>query len=157
MTEQRSRWLFYLAGLLVVVGLPLAGKWARRRQSPHCEFDGLNIEPRYLVRVVDRAGQSHSFCCVRCARQWLKRQPDPPRAVYVTDEVSGAEIDSRSACFVVSEVTTNPITGNHTHVFRNRRAAEAHARAFEGAVLAAEEQPFRTEHGDVTGAASPGR
>jgi hypothetical protein len=138
----RSRCLLGLAGLLVVVGLPLAGTWARRHAGPRCDLDGLPIEPLYQVRVVDAAGAAHRFCCVHCARQWLARQKAPPAAVYVTDEAGGAAIDARSAYFVQSTVPTNAITGNRVHVFRDRAAAEAHARAFAGWVLTGAERPW---------------
>ena len=138
----RSRLLLVLAGLLVVVGLPLAGKWARRGAGPRCELNGLAIQPLYQVRVVDRAGASHRFCCARCAARWLARQEDRPRAVYVTDEAGGAEIDCRAAWFVRSTVVTNPITGNRIHAFRGRADAEEHARAYNGEVLTGVERPF---------------
>jgi hypothetical protein len=157
MTMTRSRALLLLAGLLVVVGLPLAGKWARRQGVPRCDLDGLELVPLYQVRVVDRAGGSHHFCCVRCARTWLARQGNPPRAVYVKDEAGGAEIDARSAHFVQSTVPTNPVTGNTVHAFRDRAAAEEHARAFAGWVLPEAEQPFPAENGAAASETSPGR
>jgi hypothetical protein len=140
MTYNRSRLLLVLAGLLVVVGLPLAGKWARRHSAPRCDLDGLTIEPLYEVRVVDRAGGSHRFCCVRCAVQWLRKQMDQPAAVYVTDEAGGGEIDARSACFVRTSVVTNPITGNRIHVFRNEAEAKQFAGDFQE--LTGEDRPF---------------
>jgi hypothetical protein len=130
------------AGLAVVVGLPLAGAWLRRDEPPRCELEGLAIEPLYRVRVVDRSGKSHSFCCVECARRWLEREGGVAPAVYVTDEVGGAELDARSACFVQSPVVTNPVTGNCTHVFRDRADAEEHVRAFDGLLLAGADRPF---------------
>ena len=142
MTSLRSRLPVFLAGLLVVVGLPLAGWWSRRGAAPRCELDGLTIEPLYRVRVMDRAGTSHAFCCVRCASRWLARQGDRPRAVYVTDEASGAEIDSGSAFFVRSAVVTNPVTHNRVHAFRDRADAEEHARAYEGEALTGVRRPF---------------
>ena len=84
MKETRS-WLLLLAGLVLVVGLPLAGRWARRQAGPRCTLDGLAIEPVYRVRVVDRAGGEHVFCCVRCAGRWLARQAERPATVYVTE------------------------------------------------------------------------
>jgi hypothetical protein len=153
----RSRLLLFLAGLLVVVGLPLAGKWARRRAGPRCELNGLTIQLLYQVRIVDRAGASHRFCCVRCAARWLARQEDRPRAVYVTDEAGGAEVDSRSAIFVRSLVLTNPITGNRVHAFRDRADAEEHARAYGGEELTGVERPFSFEMGPAADVSSPGR
>jgi hypothetical protein len=143
MKGARSWALLLLAGALLVVGLPLAGKWARRHDGPRCELDGLKIEPLYRVRVVDAGGADHLFCCVRCARRWAERQADSPRAVYVTDEAGGREVEAGAAYFVQSLVVTNPVTGNRVHAFRDRADADAHARAFRGAVLTGEERPFR--------------
>jgi hypothetical protein len=140
-----SRSLLLVAGLLVVVGLPLAGTWARRRPGDRCEFDGLPVEPRYRVRVADRAGGSHTFCCVRCAGLWLQRQGESPAAVRVTDEASGAEIDAAKAFFVRSTVVTDAITGNRVHVFGGRADAEEHARAYAGRALTGGERPFAPE------------
>jgi hypothetical protein len=145
MKPARSRLLLLLAVSLVVVGVPLAGKWARRQRGPRCENDGLAIEPVYQVRVVDHAGRSHRFCCVGCARAWLLRQPVSPEAVYVTDEPSGKEIASRSARFVHSTVVTNPTTGNRVHVFQDSADAQEHARAFAGQELTGDERPFDSD------------
>ncbi len=142
MSPARSRLLLALAGVAVVVGLPLAGKMARRHPAERCAYDGLPVPPLYRVRVVDRAGAAHPFCCVRCAGLWLARQSEPPAAVRVTDEASGAEIDAAAAVFVFSAVVTEPVTGNRVHAFRDRAAAEEHARAFAGAVLTGAERPF---------------
>jgi hypothetical protein len=141
MKETRSR-LLLIAGLMLVVGLPLAGWWARRQAPPRCSLDGLAIEPLYRVRVVDQEGGSHLFCCVRCAVRWLSRQPERPAGIYVTDEVSREEIDAASACFVESAVVTNPVTGNRTHVFRSQADAEEHARLYAGWHVTGTERPF---------------
>lgn len=139
----RARPLLVLASLALIVGVPLAGKWARRHQAPRCELDGLPVEPLYRVRVVDQAGASHEFCCARCARRWLRRQGNPPATVFVTDEMGGGELDAASAWFVQSPVVTNPVTGNRLHAFRDRAAAEEHARAFDGDLLTGGERPFQ--------------
>jgi hypothetical protein len=152
----RSRLLLFVAGLLVVVGLPLAGTWARRGGGPRCELSGLAIQPLYQVRVVDHAGASHRFCCARCAARWLARQEDAPRAVYVTDEAHGAEIDCREAFFVRSTVVTNPVTGNRIHAFRDRADAGEHARAYSGAVLTGVERPFSFQTDPATDGSYPG-
>ncbi len=151
----RARLLLFLAGLVVVVGLPLAGHWARSGAAPRCEQDGLPVEPLYRVRVVDGAGVWHHFCCIRCASRWLARRDDRPRAVYVTDEAGGTEIDCRSAFFVRSSVVTNPVTRNHTHAFKDRADADEHARAYRGEALTGVLRPFSlyTDPADVS---SPG-
>jgi hypothetical protein len=157
MRYSRSRLLLLLAGLLVIVGLPLAGKWARRGAAPRCEFSGLRIEPLYQVRVVDRAGASHRFCCVRCTRRWLARRGSRSEAIYVTDEASGQEVDARSAYFVHSRVVVNPITANRVHVFRDRADAEEHARAFGGWELTGGDRPFEVEAAPAAEGLAPAR
>jgi nitrous oxide reductase accessory protein NosL len=135
MTKMIPRPLGIVAALLVVVGLPLCGKWLRHHEAPRCEVDGLRIDPVYRVRIVDGAGNSHWCCGVDCARLWLKRNTDSSAEVYVTDETTGTEIDARSAFFVESAVVTNPVTLNRVHAFRRRADAEEHARSFGGEVL----------------------
>jgi hypothetical protein len=151
MKYERSRLLLGLAALLVVVGLPVAGKWARRGAGPRCALDGLKIEPLYRVRVVGNDGASHRFCCVRCAARWLARQGERPAAVYVTDEASGEEVDAKSAHFVRSAVVTDPVTQNRVHVFGDREDAEDHAHAFAGRVLTGSERPFPAGPGSGEG------
>src|SRR5262249_57057291 len=90
MNRARSRWLLLLAGLLVIVGLPVAGKWLRRQSEPRCALDGLKIEPLYRVRVVDRTGGSQDFCCIRCAGLWLGRHGGPPRGAFFAGPGGGA-------------------------------------------------------------------
>ena len=142
MTNAHPRLLLVLASLMVVIGFPVAGKWARRHAGPRCAFDGLTIVPIYGARIVDPTGEAHRFCCVRCAGLWLARRGDRPATVFVTNEAGGLEIDARSAVFVRSAVATRPITGNHVHVVRERADAEDHARAFGGWVLKDDERPF---------------
>lgn len=136
----RSQWLLLFASLAMVVGLPLAGKWVRRHSPPRCDLDGLVIDPLYRVRVVDGSGTEHGFCCIGCASLWLNKRTDRPRAVYVIDEASGEEIDAGSAYLVHSSVVTNPVTGNVVHAFRDRTAAEEHARVFDGWMLTDDER-----------------
>jgi hypothetical protein len=147
MKSATSRPLLLLAGLLVVVGLPVAGKWLRRAREPRCTLEGLKIEPLYRVRVVDEGGGSHCFCCIHCAGLWLARRGVRPRAVYVIDETSGQEMDFRAASFVQSAVVTNPITGNCVHAFRDPAEAEEHLRTFGGSLLTGAERPFWKEAG----------
>jgi hypothetical protein len=142
MSTRASYWIAGLLGLLVVVGLPLAGHWARRPPERRCALDGGPLEPHYRVRVVDAEGSACEFCCIRCAEIWLGRQRQPPQAVYVTDEASGQEVEVASAYFVRSLVVTTPTTGNRIHAFRHRADAEKHAAAFGGRVLQGPERPF---------------
>jgi hypothetical protein len=128
---------------VVVVGLPLLGKWIRTGSQPRCAFDGQPIERLYRVRVVDGAGMNHTFCCIRCAERWLQQQGTGATAVYVTDEAGGAEIDAATAHFVTSTVVTNRVSGNRVHAFRERADAETHARTFGGGLLPDDERPFR--------------
>jgi hypothetical protein len=138
----RSRLITVLVGVALAVSLPLAGHWLRQGGPPRCAYDGQHIEPRYRVRVVDHAGRAHDCCCARCATRWLEQSPDAADVV-VTDEPSGEEIDSRGAYFVESAVVTNRVTGNHVHAFRDRAAAEEHARAYGGLLLKGSERPLQ--------------
>jgi nitrous oxide reductase accessory protein NosL len=131
-----------LLGLVVVVGLPVAGNWARHRGDGTCALTGMAIDPVYRVEVVDSRGHPHAFCCVTCARAWLKKAPGEPKAITVTDEASGEPIDAGTAFYVRSFVVTMPTTGNRIHVFRNREDAEKHAAAHAGIVLSESERPF---------------
>jgi hypothetical protein len=131
------------AGVLFVIGIPLAGKWARQDSAPRCAGDGVRIEARYRVRVVDHGGRSHEFCCPRCAAEWIAGHPGGAAAVYVADETSGEEVEAGSAWFVHSRLVTDPVTGNRVRAFRDRAAAEEHVRAFGGRVLDRSEGPFR--------------
>jgi nitrous oxide reductase accessory protein NosL len=95
------------------------------------------------VEVIDHGGKRLEFCCPACARIWMRRQPEPPRSVTVTDEASGELIDAAAACYVRSAVVTTPGTGNRVHVFRNRADAAKHAERFGGHVLSDSENPLR--------------
>jgi hypothetical protein len=129
-------------GLLVLAGLPLVGHWLRRSPQPCCALDGGRLEGSFRVRILEGDGRVQEFCCIRCAELWLRQQPVPARAVYVTDEESGQEVDAASAHFVRSLVVTTPTTGNRIHAFRNRSAAERHARECGGTLLEPPERPF---------------
>jgi hypothetical protein len=150
MTRAGIRVSLALAGLLIVVGLPLAGKWARRDAGPRCAFDGREIEPVYRARVVE-SGRSRDFCCVGCASAWLGRLGREPEAVYLTDETGGGEVEAGSAHLVRSNVVTNPVTGDRTHAFARQQDAEEHARTFSGWTLTGPERPFRPWPALVTG------
>lgn len=141
----RSEWIVGLAGLLLLALLPLAGHWLRRDSAGRCTLDGVRIEPRYRVRVLDAAGRDREFCCIRCAELWLQRQTNPPLAIRVTDENSGDEIDASAAHFVRSSIVTAPTTGNRIHAFADRANAERHADAANGLILEGPERPFAPE------------
>jgi hypothetical protein len=140
MTRAGPRLFLLLTGLAVVLGVPVAGRWARRGEA-RCALDGRKIEPLYRARVVQR-GRSRDFCCVGCASRWLGRSGHEADAVYLTDETGGGEVEARSAHLVRSCVVTNPVTGDRTHAFAQRQDAEEHARAFAGSVLSGSERPF---------------
>jgi hypothetical protein len=139
----RSRWLTAgLAGLLLAVGLPLLGHWARQEASaPHCALDGRKISRTFRVRIVQQDGQSLEFCCIQCAQTWLTRRPATPKAILVTDEASGEEIDARTAYFVRNMVQ-DKVTGNRIHVFRTAEEAARNATTFRGKVLSGQEIPL---------------
>jgi hypothetical protein len=143
MSIRKGPWVTGLAGLLVAVGLPFAGHWARSRRGPDCALDGMPVEAVYRVEVVDGRGRSHAFCCLRCAQIWLDHQPAAPQSVTVTDEATGAPLDAAAAFYVRSEVVTTPTTGNRVHVFANRADARRHAEHNHGRVLSGPEAPLR--------------
>jgi hypothetical protein len=139
---RKSEWITGLAYLLVLAVLPVAGHWARSGAARTCAYDGGAIEPRYRVRIVDEHGRDVLFCCIHCAGAWSKRQETKPKAVWVTDETSGEEIEAESAFFVRSLVMTNPTTRDRIHAFRDESDAREHAERFHGQVLDAAERPF---------------
>jgi hypothetical protein len=136
-----SRIIMVFVGLALAIGLPLAGRWLRQGGPPRCAYDGQRVEPLYRVRVVYRGGQRDEFCCLQCATRWPYREY--MAQVFVVDEVSGEEIDSRSAYFVESAIVTNRVTGNHVHSFRDRAAAEEHAKSYGGLLLQGAERPLQ--------------
>ena len=142
MIMRKSEWIIGLVLLLAAAALPLAGHWARRDAGRSCAYDGVAIDPIYRVRVVDHRGGDHEFCCIRCAEFWQEGQKAAPRAIYVTGEADGKEVDAEAAYFVRSSVVTTPTTGNRIHAFRNRAEAERHAGAVGGTILSGPERPF---------------
>jgi hypothetical protein len=142
MSPAKGTWVRGLIVLAVVVGLPLAGHWARSHRDPGCALDGTRVAPEYRVEVVDAGGRAHVFCCPICARTWLRRQGEPPCSVTVTDEVSGRPVDAAAAWYVRSSVVTVPLTGNSIHAFRDRADAERHAAERNGTVLPESERPL---------------
>lgn len=138
--------LAFVAGLLLLGALPVVRHWAWRPPPGRCALDGVAIEPLYRVRVQDARGRDHEFCCVRCAELWLGRGREPPRAVFVTDEASGREVDAAAAHFVRSGVVTTPTTGNRVHAFATSADAARHAEVARGRVLRESERPFTPGH-----------
>ena len=122
--------------------LPQVGHRARNRATPCCAFNRGPINPSYRVRIVDNNGSSFAFCCINCAEAWLKDARPTAALVYVTDEVTGDEIEATSAHFVRSLVPTNTTTGNHIHAFRDRIDAERHSFSPGAAFLGDYECPF---------------
>jgi hypothetical protein len=131
-----------VVALAASAGLPIAGYLCRRDRGDRCSLDGEEITPLFRVRVVDRAGRSHAFCCLRCAELWQQGQAVRPRAIYVTDEISGREVAARAAYFVRSRVAVPAATVNRIHAFAKRSDAEHHAATHDGRLLEAAEAPF---------------
>ena len=127
------------AGSLLLMSVDL---WARRQAGDGCALDGMAIQAPYRVDVTDARGQTHSFCCLRCAEIWMGQQAKPVLAIRVTDETSGEMIDAGEAHYVHSQVVTTPTTGNRIHAFRHLADAERHARRELGGVLSGSERPF---------------
>jgi hypothetical protein len=126
-----GRWFLAVAWLAIVVGLPLLGHALRRPQQGRCAVDGEPVD-----------GTSLDFCCLLCAERWLESAP-PPRAILVTDEISGQMLPANDAYYVRSSVVTQPATGNRVHVFARRSDALRHAKEARGKLLGASEQPLR--------------
>jgi hypothetical protein len=133
-----------VVGLAILIGLPVVARWVRGGRENRCAFDGGRIEPLFRVLAVDVAGESHEFCCIRCAQLWWDRQREYPLAIQVTDERDGQLMDAASAHFVRSSVVTTPTTGNRIHSFRHKCAAEKHAQSGRGTVLDDSEKPFQS-------------
>jgi NosL len=142
MSASRQLWKVTLIALLAVSGLAVVGTSVRRGSRHGCALDGAPIITNLTVRLVDQAGQSHEFCCIRCAELWLQSRKETSAKIYVTDEVSGKEIESTTAYLVRSQVTTNAATRNRVHAFERKEDAERHANAYGGKILSADERPF---------------
>jgi endogenous inhibitor of DNA gyrase (YacG/DUF329 family) len=142
MKTWKATLIWALVGLAVVIGLPVAGWWARRSATPGCALDGMPIDPAYRVQVADADGHTYAFCCPRCAAIWLERRATQAVAVTVTDEASGEPVDAAAAWFVRSSVVTAPASGNRIHAFRDRADAERHAERFLGTVLPPPDTPY---------------
>jgi hypothetical protein len=142
---QHRWWISALIGLVAVALLPVAGHWIRGRRAGRCALDGMAVQPIWRVRVVNREGEADEFCCIRCAEVWLQRMKSRPEAIFVTDEVTGREIDSSRAYFVRSTVVTMPHTGNRVHVFHQKAESEKHAAVARGKALVNGERPLQLE------------
>lgn len=137
---RKQSWMAVVVWLAIVVGAPVAGHLFRRGRTGRCAFDGQPIVPVYRARIVDAVGHSHEFCCLACAEQWI-RSDHAVQQLFVTDEISGAEISSGNAFFVPSRVVTTPTTGNRIHAFVRKADALRHAEASGGRLLREEELP----------------
>jgi hypothetical protein len=142
MTLRKAPLLTAIAGLLVVAGLAFVAHPGRRTPEASCALDGTKIDSIYQIKVVERSGAVHRFCCPVCARIWLKQQAAPPQQLLVTDETSGAPVEAASAHYVRSAVVTVPGTGNRVHAFRTAGDAEKYADRFAGVVLSKDENPL---------------
>jgi hypothetical protein len=134
--------------VLVLAVLPVVRRLAVAPAShEHCCFDGLPIDPRHRVRIAtaDDSDNSLSFCSIGCAEGWVRASGASPRAVYVTDEPTGSEIDIRQATIVQSRVVVHAGTGDRRHVFRRTTDAASHAAQHQGRILAGKRRPFSAE------------
>jgi hypothetical protein len=136
--------LAFAVGLAAVCALPFALKPLRGDGAVHCALDGVVVNPRYAVRVLDEpTGVSRRFCCPSCAETWIARDPAVRRRAFVTDETTGDEIDARDAWFVRSRVVAVQATDSRVHSFATEAAARRHADEFRGTALEGDERPFR--------------
>lgn len=135
------------AGLLLVASLPFVGRSLRLGAAPGCAFDGVQIDQRHVVRVVDGSPPAERrFCSIGCAESWLEREPRATRRVFVVDEQGGGEIDADDAWFVRSGVIAVEATADRTHAFASFEAAQRHAEEFRGTLLTGDDRPFRHVH-----------
>jgi hypothetical protein len=135
-------WKTAAIGLALLVAIAVAGPVIRHRASSGCALDGMPVDPLLRVRVMDGGGDSHDFCCIRCAQLWLEHQARPPRGIYVADEKTGEEVEAGHAYFVRSRVATVAATENRIHAFARRADAERHAQLYGGSLLLDAERPF---------------
>jgi hypothetical protein len=136
--------LLFVAGLAIAGAIPFAARPLRRDAAERCALDGVEVDARHAVRIVDTAtGASHRFCCVPCAATWLSREPQADRRVLVVDEETGAELAAEDAFFVRSLVTAVAATSSRVHVFATESAARRHAEEFHGTLLAGDDHPLR--------------
>jgi len=141
-TPRGRRAGLFVAGLVLVAALPLAGRAWRAGGAPGCALDGIPLREGTRVRVVDAAGRERSFCCIDCASRWLVRSGDRPRGITVTDETTGAPVPAARAWFVRSRVVVLPATGCRIHAFASEADARKHAESFGGLVLEGGERPL---------------
>ncbi len=140
----RSAALAFAAGLTIVGVLPFVLRPLRVDGTDRCALNGVAIDPRYAVRVLDEAtGVSQRFCCPSCAETWAALDPSKPRRAFVVDEDTGAEIDAWDAWFVRSRVVAVPATDSRVHSFATEAAARRHAEEFRGTALEGPERPLR--------------
>ena len=142
MTSSLRTTLALVAVIAVSAVLPLAGAVLRGPRAERCQTDGVSLLEAPRVHVVRADGESHDFCCVRCATQWLDAIADVPQEIFVTDAISGDLVDAATATFVRSRIYAQPATGDRVHAFATRAAAEQHADAYRGRVLDGESRPF---------------
>jgi hypothetical protein len=147
----KSWWYFGLFWLIIVATLPFLGHLIRGNRGDRCDWDGLKIEPIYQVRLVEQSGISFRFCCIQCAMRWWEHRGSETSQVFVTDEISGDEIEASEAYYVRSLVSTNQVTGNRQHVFRDIADAQTHAEAAGGRQLLDDEKPFSSIERKGTG------
>ena len=141
----RSWWRLAFFGLVIAASLPLLGHWIRGEKPARCAWDGLRLEPPYVVTVTDCMKTTHQFCCVQCARLWLDKSGIEFDRITVTDEASGQEIDAAAAWYVRSTLATSEVTGNRIHVFRTEADAREHVEAARGRLLSAGDAPFSAQ------------
>lgn len=114
----------------------------QRQSRSVCHYDGAEIMPIYEADITLDNGDVLKFCCVHCARAWLKGNDTAAATVTVTDELTGEKLDSSLAIFVESDVVSVPATRNRIHVFRDDHHAQEHARRYHGQVV---DNPFSPE------------
>ena len=110
-------------------------------------MDGTRVRRKFRVRIVERDGTVRLFCGVRCANRWLDRTATAPRAVFVTDCVSGREVEAQAAWFLYTMRGWGEEVPDFVRVFERTADAERHAKAHGGEILMGADRPlvFDTE------------
>jgi hypothetical protein len=142
----KKSWLTYFIfiGLVVIIAIA-GGLWGRKKgpqDGEKCEVDKNTIRPLYEVKAFLTDQSFKKFCSIPCAHIWKRENMDKVISFIVVDEKTGEGVDSSSAFFVESEVTTVPEVKSRIHTFAKKEDALVHAQQFKGKLI---ENPFGTQ------------
>ena len=100
--------------------------------KPTCSLDGSLIQPVYEVIFVQKDKFHKRFSCILSAQIRFRKNSEQVAHILVTDEITGKKIKANQAFYVASDIITTHYTGNKTHAFAEKSAAESHARKHNG-------------------------